>query len=149
MNLFKYFRKKIESSGTQTLKDSTLPPPPIYRKSGNDVWLNPDTLIPFVRKLFPFIIDVTTVCATLEKEIYQGEIHSKKCKSLRVYITLNPTHFSETFSDTTIEKLLRDKLDGKLSPLIKCMYPDFRTENITFIFSPKKSSTLLSEMELI
>lgn len=146
MNLLKFFKKSKEQY-IDTPSPTPLPHAPIYKKSGNDVWLNPDTLIPFVKKLFPYIVDVSTVCATLEKEIYHGEIHSKKCKSIRVYLILKPTHFSETFMDTTLEKLLKDKLDGKLSPLIKCMYPDYRTENINYIFSPEKTSTLLKEIK--
>ena len=144
-NFLKIFKKKKR----ETIKIDDIKPlvkSHSYKKSGNDVWLNTETLVPFLRKLFPYVIDITTICATLEKEYRQGEVNSKKCKSLRVYITLSPTHFSETFMDTTVEKLLKDKLDCNLSPLIKCMYPEYRTENINYIFSPQKTTTLLNEI---
>ena len=79
----------------------------------------------YLKKMFPFVIEV-------ENYVYQK---SRRGDILELTIYVSPLHFCELM-DNRIEIKLRDMMVTKSYTLIKSLFPEFKDNNIRFLFFP-------------
>jgi hypothetical protein len=79
----------------------------------------------YLKKMFPFIIEV-------ENYVYE-KYRGNDILELTIYVS--PIHFCELM-DNRIENKLRDMMIIESSGLIKSVLPEFKKDNIRFLFYP-------------
>ena len=79
----------------------------------------------YLKKMFPFIIEV-------ENYVYEK---SRRGDILELTIYVSPLHFCELM-DNRIDKKLRDIMMKDSHTLIKSLLPEFKEDNIRFLFFP-------------
>lgn len=79
----------------------------------------------YLKKMFPFIIEV-------ENYVYEK---SRSGDILELTIYVSPLHFCELM-DNRIENKLRDMMMKESYALIKSLLPEFKENNIRFLFYP-------------
>ena len=104
--------------------------------------LDHEPLKRLLRKLYPWILDVTEVRIKPKggtRNHFPGAIYFGP---LEIHITVSPTHHSELMNPA-IEKKVREKLYLQMLPLITCMYENNTKEKPIIIFSPIPTETIL------
>lgn len=89
----------------------------------------------FLKKRFPWIIEVTEVTYRNKNNPF---VHSV----IRIHIIVNATHYVELM-DPKIEKLVIEKLNEILKPLLVSMYSVSHEPQQTIVFFPEYSETIL------
>jgi hypothetical protein len=79
----------------------------------------------YLKKMFPFVIEV-------ENYVYEK---SRSGNILELTIYVSPLHFCELM-DARIDKKLRDIMMKESYTLIKSLLPEFKENNIRFLFYP-------------
>jgi len=79
----------------------------------------------YLKKMFPFVIEV-------ENYVYEK---SRSGDILELTIYVSPIHFCELM-DNRIENKLRDMMMKESYTLIKSLLPEFKENNIRFLFYP-------------
>ena len=95
--------------------------------------LNIEPLKRYVKRWFPFILDITSIQTKTRRD------------GITISMVVSPTHFSETFSNNRITIILSDRLNEKLTPLLRTMFPEHMPDGVdaSYVFFPEKSETLL------
>ena len=109
--------------------------------------IDPKPLFRYVKRMFPFVVDIPKI--KQEKEVLYYDPYTMSPKSGKLFevtVTLSPTHFSEVFLNEKVKDTLNNVMKNSLSSLIICMYENIQEGTIQFEFVPDKSETLLEDM---
>jgi len=123
----------------------------IYSTSGEAlrpnerIILDPKPLSHFLKKEFPFVLDVTSINYEGGVRMYNPntfDVVDSKNSVLEIVIVVSPTHYSE-LTNNVIERKIKNKMNELLEPLLKCMYSEYYKREPRILFFPDKSETIL------
>ena len=90
----------------------------------------------YLKKMFPFIVEVDSVLESKRKSIYNPHTFTPVSKgSLKINIYVSPLHFCELMDDR-VEKKLQSLMLKQSTTLIKSIMTDCNPDNIKFLFFP-------------
>jgi len=90
----------------------------------------------YLKKMFPFIVEVDSVLESKRKSIYNPHTFSPVNKeSLHINIYVSPLHFCELM-DNQVEKKLQSLMLKQCGSLIKSIMTDCNPDKIKFLFFP-------------